>query len=784
MTYKMRFSLLLTILLTLALGVHLVVGQSIALEVELYEPLTLQMEIEPDTYTDPFNSADIELIGIFQAPDGNQQVVTGFWMQPYDADLQPDGDAGWYVRFTPQQVGNWTYTLQVRDNGALAEIQDGTFSVAPSDRHGFIRIGANERYFRYPNGETYFPVGHNLKWSWDGAGGLDTYLDWLRDLNTSGGNYARLFIDVPWFIQLDWSGPPGDYRQSQQAAAQLDIILDTAEEYDIALQLVLLWHQSLEIYNGPPVLIPEVPARPNTTLDWDNHPYNIVNGGPLSGPGVFLYNEQAESLLQKRLHYIVARWGYSPQIFAWELIDQIDRVNNYDPGIAGDWLQQNIGYLRRIDTHGHLITAGSENYDPVIAENPYVDFTTTQFYQLRPIETVGDQVTSVVNLLRQQLAVNPIPVLLTDYSLNPWYEPTADDPQGIHFQNTLWASALSGAAGGAMSDWWDTYIIPQDLSRYYAPLSAFAAGIDWVNLNLQPAEAGLLLQGEGEYLSVRLSDYDRQFTRPIRDVVRRDITPDGVFPALNQMPSYLYGKVFNNQFSQAQLFRVTPSVDTYLELAVRSVSTQASAHLVVTVDGQNAVELDLRAGTRDVAVRVPLSAGEHTLSLDNTGQDWLELDYLEIGQLIAPARVETLRDTTAGVALAWIQHRDYTWEQVAAGVNREAINLRYQLNRMPAGRYSVEIWDPISGGVIGEEAVEVAEDGILAIDLVPMDSMLALRAFLQPDDTPAEVTIPATFAPTDIPAISETAEPTATRARTAVPLIAQTNTPRASEAGS
>src|SRR5690606_27890602 len=106
--------------------------------------------------------------------------------------------------------------------------------------------------------------------------------------------------------------------------------------------------------------------------------------------------------------------------------------------------------------------------------------------------------------------------------------------------------------------------------------------------------------------------------------------------------SYLYGKVFNNQFSQAQLYLVTPSVDTYLELRVRAVSDQAGARLIVNVDGENAVELDLRAGTRDVAVRVPLTAGEHLLTLDNTGQDWLELDYLEIGQLIAPARVMTL----------------------------------------------------------------------------------------------------------------------------------------------
>src|SRR5690606_10010897 len=537
---------------------------------------------------------------------------------------------------------------------------------------------------------------------------------------------ARLYIDVPWFISLEWNGPAGDYSASQRAAAELDIILEKAAEYGVSLQLVMLWHQTLRTFTGPPVVLPENVPRPDVSADWDNSPYTVLNGGVLSGPSVFFFNDTAQTLFRRRLRYIVARWGHSPQVFAWEIIDQIDRTANYNPDIARSWLQGTASYLRQIDQHDHLITASSREFDPVIAENPLLDFASLQFYQRRPIETVGDQVLHVANMIQSYHEAGFGPVLLVDYSLNPWFEPTGDDPQGIHFQNTLWAAAFAGAAGGAMSDWWDTYVIPQGLMRYYGPLAAFAAGVDWSSLNLQPALAGLLTNRMDSYLPVRLSNFRRQFAVRPQSVVTRTITADGVYPDIEDVPSFLYGQVFNTQFSQAQRYRVAPPVDTYLEIAVRAVSTQADAHLVVEIDNVRVVEVNLRAGNRDVVVRVPLSAGEHSIVIDNMGTDWLELDYIEIGQLLTPARSLTLRDAEAGVVVAWLQHRDYTWEKVAANELREPILFEYRLDGMPAGRYTAEIWNPLTGSIVGEELLRVGEDGRLRLELLPLDQQLAL----------------------------------------------------------
>lgn len=774
-------------------------------EIDLYTPLILSLPVDENDLSNPFDSREIEVLGIFTSPAGVQSVVPGFWLQPYSdqcpapcpvADFQPSGEPVWQVRFTPREAGTWTYTLQIRRDGAVQRSEEGSFLVRDSDHDGFIRVGENRRYFAFDSGKPYLPVGMNLKWSWDGIGGVRTYQYWLRDLSASGVNYARLFIDTPWFIGLDWAGPAGDYRQAQRAAAELDVILDTAAQYGIALQLVLLWNQSMRVDSGPPVLIPEEPARPNMSADWDDHPYNVLNGGPLSGPGAFFANPQAQELIRRRLRYIMARWGYSPQVFAWEIVDRIDRLGGFSEQVAGEWLRSTIAYLREIDTHDHLITAGSQQPSPLIFDNPLLDFTSFEFYQRRPIEATTDQESEIIRLTGGYLAVTQSPLMLNAFSLNPWYEPVADDPQGVHFQSTLWTSLLSGTAGTAASDWWDTYIIARDLQRYFAPVAAFAAGIDWPNLKLEPVQASMVFEDENDYSALRLTSFDRRFAFLPRSAVLRQITPDGVFPDLSDQTSYLYGQVFNTQFSQVQRYQIVAPADTYLEVRVRAVSDQAGASLVVIIDGETAATMSLRAGSRDSALRLPLKTGEHIVELNNTGSDWLELDYIEIGRLISPARALTLRDPDAGIALAWMQHRDYTWETVAAGTVRNPISAIYRLNRMPPGRYVVEIWDPLGGGVLGEEILRVADDGWLAVNLLPFDSQVALRILRQaeaatdaptellvsttPEPPPATDTMPTTAAPpTATPSPSRTPTSTWTATVTLTPTITPTPFPSA-----
>ncbi len=752
-----------------------------AAEQPLYEPMTFSVDIDPSLYANPFDSADIELVGIFKSPSGRQVVIPGFWMQPYAdtcvepcrvENLQSSGDPVWQVRFAPDEVGDWSYTLQVSDDGTISSSESGEFSVDPSDRPGFIHVSANQSYFQYDAGQSYFPIGHNLNWSWDGGGGLVAYRQWLTDLSASGGNYARLLIDDPFFIGLEWNSAAGDYRASQKEAARLDTILDMAAENGVSLQIIVLWHQALMTYQGLPVVSPENPARPDTSADWDNYGYNVLNGGPLSGPGVFFASAQAQELFRRRLRYIAARWGYSPQIFAWEMIDEIDHTTNYNAQTAATWLQTMVGYLRQVDQNRHLITAGSRDFDATIADSPVLDLTQARFFQRRPFETVADQVVGSVDAIRQNLETANVPTLLTAFSLNPWFESTAEDPEGISVQTTLWASAFSGAGGGAMSAFGETYVVPQALQRYYPPLAAFASVVDWAHLNLKPADAALLADDDSLYQPLRVDNFVRHYGEPAADSVTHLITSDGVVPDVAAVSSYLYGQLYNNAWHQTQQYRVAISHPTYFEARVRSTSTQAGARLVIQVDGETAAELVLDTNAKDVALRVPLTVGEHTVTLENQGDDWLQLEALELGAFSAPVRVLTLRDVDSGVALSWLQYRSYTWDRLDEP--RPPLLFRYRLDGMPVGRYAVELWSPLTGAVIGQDLTTVGADGTLSIDLVPMSDELALRAVRQTDALRTATSLPS---PTTIPSLTPTTFSIQTNTPLPTPTPTDTPTP-------
>jgi hypothetical protein len=71
----------------------------------------------------------------------------------------------------------------------------------------------------------------------------------------------------------------------------------------------------------------------------------------------------------------------------------------------------------------------------------------------------------------------------------------------------------------------------------------------------------------------------------------------------------------------------------------------------------------------------------------------------------------------------------------------------------------------------------VREDGLLTVSLLPLDSMMALRVFRQPDSgTPAPEASPDSTIVPEIP--TETPTLTLTEVPTQTPLLVQTNTPR------
>lgn len=733
------FFMLLTTLLWVASA------QDSILPIQQYDKFERQFDVAGD-YENPYDPRQVEVTARFSAPDGEEILINGFYT-----------DSDWFIRFTPHLVGNWSYVIEASIRGAApSEIESGEFQVEPSDSKGFIETAG--RYFQFENGDSYFPVGQNLGWSWDEGGGLGSYLRWLDDLAASGANYARLYADTAWFIGLDWAGEAGNYSADQPDAAALDTILEAAEARGIYLQVVLIYHRSFVQYRGLPVTPPADIPRPDISTDFDSHPYSQVNGGPMSQPSSFFSDLEVDRLLRQKLRYMVARWGYSPHIFAWEVITNVDELAGYDEDEAA-FIVGLADYVREVDPYNHLVTLGSREPLPELWNG--VDFVQVRSYQTRPIEDAQDQTTLIQREVATLLNQTDKPVLLTEFSLSAWFEPLADDPNGIHIRNTIWSSALSGAAGSGMTWWWDTYIAPQNLYPIYTPLVRFSEGLDWQHLEVV-APALIAENPEAAYEPIRIDDFNRSsnYISPPDSIYT--LTSDGTTPLSSQLSSRIYGSRTNVLGNRPQTFILTAPIDTVLTIAVDS----DNAILQITLDNQIYTTLEVSSST---AINVPISAGEHRLVLDNLGEGWVEFDYLEIRDYLSPLRVRALADHTQGVVTAWIEHRAYTWQNADADITPETYQLL--IPNMPAGVYRIEFWDTFTGNVLGQE-MTTTTNGDLLIPLLPINTQLAIRVFRV--ETLASESTPITPAPTRTPLISLT--PTASNTPTFTPSATTTST--------
>ena len=94
----------------------------------------------------------VDLTASFTSPTG----------VPWEANGFHNGSA-WLVRFAPDEIGQWRYTVSVRDWSGSAVSGEQPFSCVSSSNPGWLRI--NGRFLRdSATGEIFFGVGHNNGW--------------------------------------------------------------------------------------------------------------------------------------------------------------------------------------------------------------------------------------------------------------------------------------------------------------------------------------------------------------------------------------------------------------------------------------------------------------------------------------------------------------------------------------------------------------------------------------------------------------------------------------------
>lgn len=392
------------------------------------------------TFNDPFDKDEVSVWAEVRAPSGMHEHVQGF-LYRYDGARD---EYLWRIRYSPREFGEHVCDVHVRTRKGETGTGPFTLNVVDDSAPGFVRVSeADSTTFEHSRGRFFYPFGQNVCWASD-------YEYFFGKIRGYGGNWVRIWM-CPWNLWLEGKDGPGVY--DLKAAEELDRIVELAEQYGIYIQLVFDYHG---IVAG----------------DWDRNPYNVKNGGWCAAPEDFWRHSETKRSYRKRLDYIVARWGASQNIFAWELFNEVDLARRADDRDVIAWHREMGGYLKEIDPYDHLVTTSTVGRDRLcklwsLAE---IDFTQSHFY-------TGSVFDAVAQNWFAKRAYNK-PYLVGEFGRGTQAHHDQVDPEGILLSASLWLAATTPAGGNAMPWWWDTHIDPNDLYGRFAAVARFLDGED------------------------------------------------------------------------------------------------------------------------------------------------------------------------------------------------------------------------------------------------------------------------------------------------------------------
>jgi len=410
-------------------------------------------------YSNPFDPEEVDLSAVFTDPAGRQCKVDGFLYSAQQDSSMNYTNPVWKIRFSPAVEGTWKYDVNVRTKDGSDNSGRKKFKCVPSKAKGFVKVSAADpRYFEFSNGDFYYPAGENICWA-----SLAGFRKYFAGMQEAGCNWTRVWMSN-WESGLEWtkgSGYRGLGRYNLEKADKLDKIIDLAREYGLYVQLVINHHGQLSTRVNP---------------QWDDNPYNARNAGPCKEPGDFFTDPAAKRYFKNRMRYIIARWGYSPNVMAWELWNELTFVDDLDLDMDAAWHKEMASYIKEKDPYKHLITtsyAGTFHdygFNEKVWEIPEIDYTQFHMY-------TQDVVSAIIGAYRLMSRFEK-PYFMAEIGTDSTEGVDKKDLDGAYLHAAIWSQYMLSCAGNAMPWWWDSYVHPKNMYYHWAALTAFDKGTD------------------------------------------------------------------------------------------------------------------------------------------------------------------------------------------------------------------------------------------------------------------------------------------------------------------
>lgn len=587
------------------------------------------------------NSYDPECIRVdaeITLPSGAKQNIPAFWTKEFTSakvggteQLNATGNDGWRLRFMPTEPGRHKLQLILAQAGAeaqtVARFEFIASDPSPADRTGWVQLTSDRRGFETSDGRILRLTGENLCWA--SGGGTYDYEAWFDELHHAGQNVARLWM-CPWWLGVEQQQQqPTQYQMD--AAWRLDRIFELAEQRGIYLVLCLDYHGMLQVDN---------PNWGGSGNWWPRSPYHQNQGGPGLHPNDFFTSPRAKELYKKRLRYLIGRYSGSPHLLAWQFFNEIDNV--YAPHLLQGpdvvaWHVEMARWLKTHDPYKHLITTsltgGSDR--PEIWSLPEMDFSVYHSY--------GDAAPAkrLAEIAGDFLARYQKPVIIGEYGVDwrGWGGRTVD-PHLRAQRQALWGSALSSAAGTALSWWWEE-IHADRVYPVYAALASVLKRGNWFEGSWTPARHAPVFQPISPAVGNPI-DGGSVYSGPVAlgNVSWLDLPNEAALTgalsaqrASETLSGYLHGTA---KTGRRRPVRLDAWWAPGAALKIRITEVGGAAEFVARINGVEALRQSIprpavfqgRGAKVDIELALPIPAGRHSIELENTGEQWLYIGGL------------------------------------------------------------------------------------------------------------------------------------------------------------
>lgn len=348
----------------------------------------------------------------------------------------------------------------------------------------YVRVSPRDaRYLELTDGRPYIPVGLNMI----GGPDFEQWAEWVNALADQRGNYIRVWLSNPlWDVEHAQSGVYDEER-----ARRIDAMLELCRRRGVRVKMTMEHFRSIG----------------GGRQAWADKPlHHVSNGGTAADIADFFNGPASRARFVKKIHWYQQRYGSRPEIYGWELWNEVNAVNGAmrpgGPDVMA-WTEAMLGELHKafprnlaMQSLGSFDTARVRELYARHSRMPGNDVAQVHRY-LDPGAELGVCRGPVdvlaADAVRELLAMKTgKPVVLAESGAvearhsgpSKLYR---EDKRGLILHDVLFAPFFAGAAGPGQIWHWDQYVAANNLWHHFDRFAQVVEGIDPAAEHFEPS---------------------------------------------------------------------------------------------------------------------------------------------------------------------------------------------------------------------------------------------------------------------------------------------------------